>query len=62
MDIFYCHWELAALKEENIFMESVTGSAGVVNLGFATHKGERLISMKSLSLSSFSLNDLTSQT
>lgn len=52
MDIFYCHWELAALKEENIFMESLTGTVVVVNLGFATHKGERLISIKSLSLNS----------
>lgn len=62
MDIFYCHWELAALKEENIFMESLTGSVVVVKLVCATHKGGRLISVKSLSLPSFSLKGLTPQT
>lgn len=55
MDIFYCHWELAALKEENIFMESLTGSVVVVKLVCATHKGGRLISVKSLSLSALLL-------
>lgn len=61
MDIFYCHRELAALEEENIFMDSLASSVIVVNLVFATHKGGRLISVKSLSLS-FSLEGLTPQT
>lgn len=61
MDIFYCHWELAALKEDNAFMGSLRGSVVAVNLVFATHKRERLIATKSLSLS-FSLSDLTPQT